>query len=40
MAQTFEHHYRTILNYFDNRSTNDLAEPFKRAVAPYLSKSF
>jgi transposase len=38
IARTFEHHYRTILNYFDNRSTNASAESFNAKIKAFRSR--
>jgi transposase len=40
VSRTVENHYETILNYFNNRSTNASAESFKRGVAPSKIKAF
>ena len=39
VRKTIENHYSTILNYFDNRSTNASAESFNRVVGPHKDKS-
>ncbi|WP_123803466.1 transposase [Flavivirga aquatica] len=31
-------HYKNILNYFDNRSTNDLAEAFNAKIKAYIAQ--
>lgn len=38
VARSIENHYKTIVNYFDNRSANASAESFKRAVAMRRSR--
>jgi transposase len=38
VAKSIENHYQTILNYFDNRSTNASAESFNRATERSKSK--
>lgn len=38
IARTVEHHYRTILNYFDNRSTNASAESFNAKIKAFRSR--
>ena len=38
VRKTIENHYITILNYFDNRSTNVSAESFNRVVGPHKDK--
>jgi transposase len=38
IARTFEHHYRTILNYFDNRSTNASAESFNAKIKAFRNR--
>lgn len=35
VARTIENHYQTILNYFDNRSTNAAAESFNAKVKEF-----
>lgn len=40
VARTIENHYQTIVNYFDNRSTNASAESFNRIVGPCKIKAF
>lgn len=37
VARTIEHHYQTILNYFDNRSTNAAAESFNAKIKEFRS---
>jgi len=38
VARTFENHYRTILNYFENRSTNASAESFNAKIKAFRSR--
>jgi transposase len=38
IARTFEHHYRTILNYFDNRCTNASDESFNAKIKAFRSR--
>jgi transposase len=40
VARSIENHYQTILNYFDNRSTNASAESFNRAANRAKIKAF
>lgn len=35
IARSIEHHYETILNYFDNRSTNASAESFNAKIKAF-----
>ena len=35
VARTIEYHYQTILNYFDNRSTNTAAESFNAKIKEF-----
>mgnify|MGYP000098671857 FL=1 len=35
VARTIEYHYQTILNYFDNRSTNAAAESFNAKIKEF-----
>lgn len=39
VARSIENHYQTILNYFDNRSTNASAESFNRSGGPRQNQS-
>lgn len=38
VARSIEHHYETILNYFDNRSTNASAESFNAKVKAFRNQ--
>ena len=38
ISRTIENHYQTILNYFDNRSTNASAESFNAKVKAFRSQ--
>jgi len=38
ISKTIETHYQTILNYFDNRSTNASAESFNAKIKSFRSK--
>jgi transposase len=38
VIQTFMNNYQTILNYFDNRSTNESAESFNAKVKAFRSQ--
>lgn len=38
ISRTIETHYQTILNYFDNRSTNASAESFNAKIKSFRSK--
>lgn len=38
IARTIRNHYRTILNYFDNRSTNASAESFNAKIKAFRSQ--
>jgi transposase len=40
IARTISNHTESILNYFDNRSTNASAESFNRYVIPCKIKAF
>jgi transposase len=40
VARSIENHYETIVNYFDNRSTNASAESFNRAANRAKIKAF
>lgn len=40
VARSIQNHYETILNYFDNRSTNASAESFNRATDRTKIKAF
>lgn len=40
LARSIENHYKTIVNYFDNRSTNASAESFNRAANRAKIKAF
>lgn len=40
VARSIQNHYQTILNYFDNRSTNASAESFNRAADRAKIKAF
>lgn len=35
IRRTFEQHYQSILNYFDNRSTNAYAESFNAKIKDF-----
>lgn len=35
IKRTFEQHYQSILNYFDNRSTNTYAESFNVKIKDF-----
>ena len=37
VAKSIEHHYQTILNFFDNRSTNASAESFNAKIKAFRS---
>ncbi|HIY74832.1 MAG TPA: transposase [Candidatus Sphingobacterium stercorigallinarum] len=37
ISRTIQNHYKTILNYFDNRSTNAAAESFNAKVKAFRS---
>lgn len=39
ISRTIQNHYKTILNYFDNRSTNAAAESFNAKVKAFRSQS-
>ncbi|MVM36369.1 DDE transposase [Spirosoma sp. HMF4905] len=38
VARSIQHHYETILNYFDNRSTNASAESFNAKIKAFRSQ--
>jgi transposase len=38
VAKSIENHYQTILNYFDNRSTNASAESFNAKIKTFRSQ--
>ncbi|TDQ07179.1 transposase, partial [Pedobacter metabolipauper] len=38
IARSIENHYQTILNYFDNRSTNASAESFNAKIKAFRSQ--
>lgn len=38
VAKSIEHHYQTILNYFDNRSTNASAESFNAKIKAFRAQ--
>jgi len=38
ISRTIMHHYKTILNYFDNRSTNASAESFNAKIKAFRSQ--
>lgn len=38
VSRTVQHHYETILNYFDNRSTNAAAESFNAKIKAFRSQ--
>lgn len=38
ISRTIQNHYQTILNYFDNRSTNASAESFNAKIKAYRSQ--
>lgn len=38
VSRTIQNHYRTILNYFDNRSTNASAESFNAKIKAFRSQ--
>ncbi len=40
VANTIEHHFEGILNFFNNFNTNANAESFKRNIATFLIKLF
>jgi transposase len=40
VAKSIQNHYKTIVNYFDNRSTNASAESFNRATDRAIIKAF
>jgi transposase len=38
ISRSIEHHYETILNYFDNRSTNASTESFNAKMKAFRSQ--
>ena len=38
IARSIQHHYKTIVNYFDNRSTNASAESFNAKIKAFRSQ--
>jgi len=38
VARSIEHHYKTIVNYFDNRSTNASAESFNAKIKAFRAQ--
>jgi transposase len=38
ISRTIQNHYQTILNYFDNRSTNASAESFNAKIKAFRSQ--